>query len=154
MQAALAAADRQAIIGSFSRLQGYWKEGRWLDRRNRYRRSASYRVRCDRGRYRHSELSDYIAASTVGHCFDGWSYLGRATEAELAGDPGAARHLGYYAELRARDVDTRGGGDRDIQQPPCGRGHGGGAARPSPEAGGRMSWRGKLSTSGRNRLLA
>ena len=101
MQAALAAADRQAIIDSFSRLQGYWKEGRWLDRRNRYRRSASGRVTKAKGSYRHLELSDYIAASTVGHCFDGWSYLGRATEAELAGDPGAARHLGYYAELRA-----------------------------------------------------
>lgn len=35
------------------------------------------------------------------HCFDGWSFLGRALEAEMAGDPDAARHLGYYAELRA-----------------------------------------------------
>ena len=42
-----------------------------------------------------------MAASIVGHCFDGWSYLSRAAEAELAGDPITAKHLAYYAELRA-----------------------------------------------------
>lgn len=42
-----------------------------------------------------------MAASVIVHCFDGWSYLGRALEAEMAGDPQTAVHLGYYAELRA-----------------------------------------------------
>lgn len=98
---AVAAADRQSVVETFDRLQKYWQVGQWLDRRNRYRRQTSKRVRRDRTGYRHLEMSDYIGASTIGHCFDGWSFLGRATEAELCGDAGTARHLGYYAELRA-----------------------------------------------------
>src|SRR5690606_3214514 len=35
------------------------------------------------------------------HCIDAWSYLGRAVGAMLRGDADAARHLAYYAELRA-----------------------------------------------------
>lgn len=34
------------------------------------------------------------------HSVDGWSYLARALSALMAGDPHAARHLAYYAELR------------------------------------------------------
>lgn len=47
------------------------------------------------------QLAEFLAASVVLHCADGWSYLGRAQAAQLRGDVGAARHLGYYAELRA-----------------------------------------------------
>src|SRR5690606_32342474 len=43
----------------------------------------------------------YVAASSVLHVFDGWSYLGRAIECALRGDIDASRHLAYYAELRA-----------------------------------------------------
>ena len=46
------------------------------------------------------ELSEYIAASCLLHCADGWSYLGRAISSLLRGDPHRARHLAYYAELR------------------------------------------------------
>lgn len=35
------------------------------------------------------------------HSIDGWSYLGRAFSALLKGQTHAARHLAYYAELRA-----------------------------------------------------
>ncbi|MFC3179462.1 hypothetical protein [Cypionkella sinensis] len=35
------------------------------------------------------------------HVIDGWSYLGRAFSALLSGQAHAARHLAYYAELRA-----------------------------------------------------
>jgi hypothetical protein len=46
-------------------------------------------------------LAEYIAASSILHCVDGWTYLGRALAAQLRGDSSTARHLGYYAELRA-----------------------------------------------------
>ena len=46
-------------------------------------------------------LCDYIAASTLTHCNDGWAYLAQALNAELKGDPNVSRHLAYYAELRA-----------------------------------------------------
>jgi hypothetical protein len=47
------------------------------------------------------ELIAYMAVSAPLHCADGWSFLGRAIAALIAGDANAARHLGYYAELRA-----------------------------------------------------
>jgi hypothetical protein len=46
-------------------------------------------------------LAQYIAASSILHCADGWSYLGRAINCLLKGDPHRVVHLAYYAELRA-----------------------------------------------------
>jgi len=46
-------------------------------------------------------LAQYVAASAIVHSFDGWSYLARAFESAIAGDPRTALHLAYYAELRA-----------------------------------------------------
>ena len=48
-----------------------------------------------------NDLSQYIAASAVLHCVDGWSFLGRALSCHACGDSDVARHLGYYSELRA-----------------------------------------------------
>jgi hypothetical protein len=48
-----------------------------------------------------TDLGDYLAATACVHVADGWSYLGRALQAHLAGDGRAAVHLAYYAELRA-----------------------------------------------------
>jgi hypothetical protein len=42
-----------------------------------------------------------LAASAPNHCMDGWSYVSRSLSSLLAGDPHAARHLAYYAQLRA-----------------------------------------------------
>jgi len=46
-------------------------------------------------------LGEYIAASAILHTADGWGYLGRAIGAQCRGDVSVARHLAYYAELRA-----------------------------------------------------
>ena len=98
---AVNAAARERVVQSFERLKNYWNNGRWLAIGNYYKEDTSSRVAREEGTFSDSQLTDYISASTLGHCFDGWSFLGRAMEAELAGDPGSARHLGYYAELRA-----------------------------------------------------
>lgn len=42
-----------------------------------------------------------VAAAAPNHCIDGWSYASRGLAAVLAGDGHAARHLAYYAQLRA-----------------------------------------------------
>lgn len=42
-----------------------------------------------------------VAFSGPTHCVDGWGYASRALSAFLAGDFHAARHLAYYAQLRA-----------------------------------------------------
>jgi hypothetical protein len=47
------------------------------------------------------QLAQYIAASGPLHCADGWSILGRAIDSHARGDVDCARHLAYYAELRA-----------------------------------------------------
>ena len=97
-------ANRSAIQQVISRLQDNWVKGDWLNPNNYYRTDASRKVQQDSRNGKitnHHHLADYVAASTIIHCFDGWSYLARALEAEMAGDPDAARHLGYYAELRA-----------------------------------------------------
>jgi len=47
------------------------------------------------------DLCKYIAASIPTHCMDGWGFLGRAIHCVVRGDTNTARHLAYYAELRA-----------------------------------------------------
>lgn len=107
-KAALSKASRTAIGQRMSQIKKNWKRSRWLTTSNAYRSDPIGRIDQDapdndktRWTPNHPHLSEYIAASAVVHCFDGWSFLGRALEAELSGDPDAARHLGYYAELRA-----------------------------------------------------
>ena len=100
----LTQASRSAIQNVLSRLQAHWANRTWLDKGNQYQTAPIYRINKDSkpGKsFNHSQLANYVAASTIIHCYDGWSYLARALQAELVGDPDAARHLGYYAELRA-----------------------------------------------------
>ena len=101
----LSQADRTTIENAISQLHSHWTTESWFSSHNRYSiQTVAEQVRSDSvngGTFEHSQLAEYIAASALVHCFDGWSYLARALEAELSGDPDAARHLGYYAELRA-----------------------------------------------------
>lgn len=78
-----------------------------------------------------------VAASAPNHCVDGWSYVARALSALLAGDAHAARHLAYYAQLRAglsilsnlgvgifnrtNFVVTSAGAIKRLDQPPAGK---------------------------------
>jgi len=50
---------------------------------------------------RHSDLSEYIATSTISHCYEGWNYFSRGIEALINGDIPTCIHLIYYAELRS-----------------------------------------------------
>ncbi|EHR00086.1 hypothetical protein Bra471DRAFT_00623 [Bradyrhizobium sp. WSM471] len=75
----------------------------WLGSSNSYATDLT-KLKADikAGRAPHQrDLSQYIAASCLLHCADGWGYLGRSISALLRGDPHIARHLAYYAELRA-----------------------------------------------------
>lgn len=47
------------------------------------------------------DMLEIIAVRGPLHAIDGWSYLGRAFSALLSGQTHVARHLSYYAELRA-----------------------------------------------------
>ena len=102
-QRILELASRSTIQNAISRLRTPWAAQVWLPLQNKYRIEAADKVKADSqsNAFVHSHLVDYVAASVLGHCYDGWSFLARALEAEMSGDPDAARHLGYYAELRA-----------------------------------------------------
>ena len=100
LETRIANASGQAIRDAMPQLAGRWQANTWLDRNNVYRRDAIGQI-ASGVVTDHNQLAEYVAASAVAHSFDGWSYLGRALEAEMAGDPDSARHLGYYAELRA-----------------------------------------------------
>ena len=100
----LSNANRSAIREIMHRLTKHWKAGHWLSSCNPYRKDCISQIRNDiepGKKLGHIHLSEYVGASAIVHCFDGWSYLGRSLESEMAGDPDTARHLGYYAELRA-----------------------------------------------------
>lgn len=114
-------ARRGAVRDVCQRLPKYWQRDRWLSIANKYRDDCTGQIHdeydaAEKDRVAnsdhksklslhwkpsHRQLCDYIAASTLTHCTDGWAYLGQAISAELAGAPDIARHLGYYAELRA-----------------------------------------------------
>lgn len=103
-QQTLSSADPASVRSSLASLAPHWKAEAWLAAQNAYRADPVTRIKSDfqsPNNVAHSDLLQYISASTITHCVDGWSFLGRAFNAELAGDPEASRHLGYYAELRA-----------------------------------------------------
>ena len=99
LQNRLANASGAAICDAMPQLVAHWGVQSWLGNNNIYRKNVIAQIKA--GVVQHAHLSEYVAASAIVHSFDGWSYLGRALEAEMAGDPDSARHLGYYAELRA-----------------------------------------------------
>lgn len=100
---ALVQADPLSVVETFRRLRRYRDAGRWLAKRNVYRADTINRIRADRNnsQINGKHLAEYISASTMLHMADGWGFLGRAMQAHLIGDYPVARHLSYYAELRA-----------------------------------------------------
>lgn len=108
----LAAGDRSTIrsinhadvVTTFAGLGRFLASEQWLGRTNRYSQDTIGRIKADvkSGALRSPrQLAQYIAASSLLHSADGWSYLGKAVAALLRGDPHRSRHLAYYAELRA-----------------------------------------------------
>lgn len=53
------------------------------------------------GTFTPQQIHDVLAATGPSHCIDGWTFLSRALAALLSGDTHTARHLAYYAQLRA-----------------------------------------------------
>jgi hypothetical protein len=104
VKASLRRASRKSVEDAYTLLRPNIEAHRWIGKQNRYRRRPTDFLFKDtqpgqtvNGRH----LAQYIAASAPLHCADGWSFLGRAVDCHGAGDFDAARHLGYYAELRA-----------------------------------------------------
>jgi hypothetical protein len=101
-QAVIAQASRPAMVESLQRLKRYFMHARWLGENNRYSHNTVKKLESDVSSNRISgkHLAEYISASVVLHCVDGWSFLARAIGSHIAGDVGQSLHLAYYAELR------------------------------------------------------
>ena len=112
MTAALGNADKQRIAGASqagvlrhaAQVQGYLSgRQRWLGLNNIYREDPVARLRHEQDNaipFNSKHLGEYITASALLHCWDGWTFLGRALHAHACGLPDVSRHLAYYAELR------------------------------------------------------
>ncbi len=90
--------------GIVSQLQPHFTKGAWLASANRYAVDTVSQIDNDTTSpptLINVDLVQYVAASAPLHLLDGWTFLGRAVDASLRGDPDTARHLAYYAELRA-----------------------------------------------------
>lgn len=97
---------RTDVEQTLAKLDRFIGDARWVPQTNRYASKTVEVIKSDlkqnAGQLRNPRhLSQYIAASCLLHCADGWSYLGRAIMALLRGDAHRVRHLAYYAELRA-----------------------------------------------------
>jgi hypothetical protein len=89
---------------AFGQLRPHFSNRTWLAPANRYAADTINRLKADMTNptaVAGADLSQYVAASAPLHLLDGWTFLGRAVDASLRGDPDTARHLAYYAELRA-----------------------------------------------------
>ncbi|MEA2442454.1 MAG: hypothetical protein QOH76_3878 [Thermoleophilaceae bacterium] len=104
----------EAIVTAAARLDPHLLAKSWLAANNHFLAHSAAKVDArmegrnkDRavalspGSVHGMQLAEFVAASVVLHCADGWAYLGRAMGAQLGGDTGASGHLSYYAELRA-----------------------------------------------------
>lgn len=105
-EAILDHASEDGIVGAAIRLRASeFPQNRWLAPTNRYYEAVLSKIQKDtasRGKsLSESDMAEYVAASAPLHCADGWAFLGRAVGAHARGDSDAARHLAYYAELRA-----------------------------------------------------
>lgn len=96
-------ADAASVQQALSNLGSNLAAGSWLGPSNRYGQSVVQQLRADlaASSLNDSDFGQYMAASVPLHCGDGWALLGRASECHARGDRDGARHLAYYAELRA-----------------------------------------------------
>lgn len=96
--------NRRHVEQTLSGLKSVLGSSRWTTAANRYSTDTATKLEAEieaGGVPDRRDVSQYIAASCLLHSADGWSYLGKALAALLRGDPHRARHLAYYAELRA-----------------------------------------------------
>ena len=96
--------DSANVGKTFYGLRRFIKRQGWIGKNNKYSIDTVKKIvaKSKAGHIQEARhLSQYIAASCVLHCADGWAYLGKAILAVLRGDPHRSRHFGYYAELRA-----------------------------------------------------
>jgi hypothetical protein len=97
---ALAQADRSHVVGAL-KLIAKKTPDQWLARGHPARGGQLPRTWQAVNGMSNQQVIEATAVAGPNHCIDGWSYASRAMSAVFAGDMHAARHLAYYAQLRA-----------------------------------------------------
>jgi len=95
-------ASKKAVSDIFQRSNDC-RNGQWLDLANSYLQDTIRKIEqdCNTHSINNADLGAYLSISAPLHCIDGWTYLSRSVNSLIHGDFHTARHLGYYAELRA-----------------------------------------------------
>src|ERR1700733_10817153 len=98
-KAALRRSSPTAVATALGQTRKHLGKRLWLAESNKYKTFTVKRVEKDFkwGKVREGQLKQYVAASALPHCTDGWSFLGRALNAHQTGHPGSALHFAYYA---------------------------------------------------------
>lgn len=99
-QSKVAAADRSHILGALATVRSL-PPGRWLSAGHPHSDGQLPRDDVAFNALQPGHIIESVAIRGPLHCTDGWSFLARALSALLSGDGHVARHLAYYAELRA-----------------------------------------------------
>lgn len=93
------ASDRGQINNEFSKLSSNFLNSSWLSSTNKLHKNTIENI--SNQQFSNDEMKEYISASAITHLNDAWTFMGRALHAILNNDTTTARHLAYYAELRA-----------------------------------------------------
>ena len=99
-KAILGLADPAVVIGALARFRSQACPP-WLPPTNPFQDGAMPRAPAAFAAVSNADMLEVIAVRGPLHAIDGWGYLGRAFSSLLSGQAHAARHLSYYAELRA-----------------------------------------------------
>ena len=100
-------ANRDVVIDAMSRLSGK-PSFDWLPKGHAARTGQFLTTNGEPSDYDHfkskfsnQDTVDVLAATAPCHCMDGWSFFSSAMSALIFGDTHSARHLAYFAQLRA-----------------------------------------------------
>ena len=99
-RAAIRAGSASVIVGILGKFAGRSRSF-WLDLAHSYPDGTVPKKQSLINVMPPADVVQTIAIRGPLHCIDGWGYLGRSLSALAAGNAHAARHLAYYAELRA-----------------------------------------------------
>src|ERR1043166_269344 len=82
---------------------GYGINNSWVPGNNKYVVNTIGGLLTDlrAGTIQYPDIVDYIASSSIIHCFNSWSYLTVAVNSYVEGDYGNAVHNAYYSQLRS-----------------------------------------------------
>lgn len=101
VRARLKNASHRQVADRMLKIKEHIMSGTWLPPDHPYRSISNIENDARNKKLDHDKYLDYVCASAPIHAIDGWRCLSSALGAMVNGDFHGARHMAYYAELRA-----------------------------------------------------